>query len=494
MTKVMKKFSDGLRSLSNNLINKRQAVSNNRFQDTRLPDETLRAMYLSGVASKIYRMKSSYALNNTLQFDNDSDEDIYIKRLKKAVKKASLFQLAFGRGLVVINEIGKDLSLPLGKDLNLDNVKLDVFSGDMVSSVDVSLDLANRRYYEPKIYIIKGYQFHWSRVVDFRYLEPAEYDRAEYRYGGVPLAQLIYEQLLNDAIIQRALPTIVEKSSSFFYKIKGFKNRLQNRREAEIVQYVSTSEDSRSIYGAGILDAEDDVSVVNQQLNGLKEIDDTSLRRLALVTGIPVSILVGESVRGLNSSGEEERNTFNDANSEYQDDYLIDPINCLASAFGLGGITFRESAVLNPSQQVDYDSRAIDNAVKMVSIGEDGIKYLEEKGVINADMFDKIFEESSDADNVSVPEDEDPDLELNEESGKEIVSDPSRSLNGAQVTSMIDVVMQYTAGDLKREAAREILITAFPIDEATVTKLLGSPEDVTIEPVVEGNSQSSNKF
>lgn len=387
------KFFDGLLSLTNDLINRRKATSTNVFESQRLDDGTLRALFIEGVFSKIYRIKTSYALNNTLNFESKEDQKVYEQRIKRAVKRAAQFQLGFGRGIIVINETGKDLEKPLSPNVDLEKVKLDVFSGDMISSPEVSRDLNNPRYYKPKFYIIRGYKFHWTRVIDFTYLQPVENELSKYQYGGVSLAQLIYNQLMNDMVIQRALPTIVEKSSSFFYKIKGFRNAVQQKAEDYVKESISTSEDFRGIYGAGIIDTEDSVEAVVQQLNGLKDIDDSSLRRLALVTGIPTSMLVGESVKGLNSSGEEERQVFNDANDEYQNDYLIDPIRQVCAVFGITGVSFKESGELTPMQQVAYEKSVLENAVLMQAIGEDFNSYIEGKGIIEKDTFMDLFKD-----------------------------------------------------------------------------------------------------
>lgn len=46
------------------------------------------------------------------------------------------------------------------------------------------------------------------------------------------------------------------------------------------------------------------------------------------------------------------------------------------------------------------------------------------------------------------------------------------SLNGAQVTSMVDVIGKVGSGELPLASAIAILTTAFPIDDAQARKLL----------------------
>ena len=297
-------FTDGLTNFLSNFANTRAATNSNAFvEKSRLGREQLRAIYKIGVTSKIFRVLSSYALNDTIVFDDAKDKGTFERKMKKAFKRAAIYQLGFGRGIIVINEKGADLSKPAPEKLNINRVKFDVFSGDETTPLDVSYDLSDERYYKPKRYQVRGYEFHWTRVIDLTYFEPVEYEKASYFYGGISLPELIYNQLINDSVIERASASIVEKNSTLFYKIKGFKQNLRNKQEKPMLDYFTKLENARSIYGAGLIDEEDAVESISQSLTNLKDADDISLRRLAMVTGIPLPMLIGENVKGLNSSG-----------------------------------------------------------------------------------------------------------------------------------------------------------------------------------------------
>jgi len=134
-------FSDGIQSLTNMLANRRNVHATNRMSSGRVDWDELRAIYKTGVGSKIVRIKTGIALNDTLQFENTSDKDFYTQRLQKFVKKAAKFQLAFGRALFVIHEPGADLSQPVGTINDWSRVTYHVFSGDMVFVQSVNLEL-----------------------------------------------------------------------------------------------------------------------------------------------------------------------------------------------------------------------------------------------------------------------------------------------------------------------------------------------------------------
>lgn len=387
------KFKDGLKDMLSSLTQRRSASNRNSFVRGYISRDELRAIFKSGTASKIFRLKTSSALSKTIQFTNTEDELFYKTRIEKAVKKACMFQLGFGRGIVVIHEHGVTLDQPLKDDWNRGNYKLDVFSGDMVTTTDTSRDLANPRYYKPKFFVVRGASIHWTRVSDFSYVEPVQEESPQYQYGGISESELIYDQLVNDGVIERSSASIVEKNSTFFYKVKDFKSLLMQGKEANLIKYISTMEDNRSLYGAGIVDMEDDVLTVTQALTNLKEVDDVSLRRLSFVTGIPVSILVGDNNKGLGSSGDNDQKTFMDTIQSYQEFYIIDTLNELLQRLGLEPITFKDEQGTTPLEMANYEKVVLGNAVLLRDMGEDQNSYLIEKGLTKKDIAENFFDE-----------------------------------------------------------------------------------------------------
>lgn len=385
------KFIDGLKNLLSSLANTRSASNANEITSVKISDIELRSIWRTGLGNKIIRIKNGYALKEPLVFETPEEKKLFQAKLRPAIKKAAGFMLGFGRGIILINEAGADLSTPATSPPK--KYKLDVFSGDMVTVIDISRDLSSNRYNRPEFYNVKGHNFHYSRVVDFRYVEPPEFDLPTYRYGGIAEFELIYQQIVNDAVVERASATIIDKNSTIFYKVKGFKEALQSKQESDILSFFSLTEKARSIFGAGLVDADDDVINIDQTLTNLDSVDQITLRRLAMVTGIPLAILVGESVRGLNSTGDTEKQIFNEMIETLQQDYYLEPINELLEKIGLRPVTFSESQNITPTEKIDFETKAIDNAKKLWEMGEDHESYLVEKGVVEKDDFMEMFGE-----------------------------------------------------------------------------------------------------
>jgi len=386
------KFLDGLLSLTRSLTNTRNASATNRIQSSRVDYEELRAIYKTGVGSKIIRLKSGIALDDTLQFDTIADKEFYDTRLQKHVKNLSKFMLAFGRSIFVIHERGADLSQPIKSITDITKVNYHVFSGDMVYVQSVNFDLSSVNYFKPTMFSVRGASIHPSRVVDFKYIEPVEHDAPEYFYGGISEFELIRNELVADGVIQRAVPSILEKSSTPFYKIEGFKELLKDKRESEVVDQLGVLESMRSIYGAGVIDKEDEIQVLTQSLSNLSESDNITLRRLAMVTGLPLSWLVGEAAKGLNSTGEGERQVLMQTIATLQSDYLLEPINRIMRLHSMGPVSFKDNQGETQSEKMDYQTKAIANAQILWAMGEDYGSYLKEHDVIKKDDFDSFFE------------------------------------------------------------------------------------------------------
>jgi len=390
MKQYTRVFTDGLTSLVSSIVNRRDAVQQNAIDPRVLDHSTLRRIYRHGIANKIIRLKAGMALKDTLQFNSTEDEAYYNARLGKKVKQVTKWMLAFGRGIVVLHNPGDDLTTPL-REVDPNRVRISVFGGDMVTVADVDRDLQSIRYYKPLIYQVRGYPVHWTRVVDFIYVEPPELDAPQYFYGGVSEFELIYDQLIADGVVQRASPKIIEKASTIFYKVKGFKDAMRTGQEQDMVDYFGLLEDLRGIHSAGLIDADDEVEAVQQTISNLSEADQITLRRLAMVTGTSITRLVGENVKGLNSSGDNEASMDQDMIETIQSDYLLDPINELMRKLGKSVVEFKENQGETPGDRIDYETKVIQNAALLAQMGEDHTGYLNDKGITQKDEFESIF-------------------------------------------------------------------------------------------------------
>lgn len=387
-----KPFTDGVYNITNDIANTMSALQTNVQVHEPITYDVMDTLYKTGIGNKIIRLKTGYALNNTLLFDNEEDEEIYNEKISKKIKTAIKWMMVFGRGIIVLHNSGDNLSRQRNS-FDPKKCKISVFSGDMISVADISFDIQDDRYLQPQVYIVRGVQIHHSRVIDFRYVQPVELQLPTYRYGGISEFELIRDQLIADGIIARASTTMLEKSASIFYKVDGFRAAIKNKQDTHIINYFTILERMRTLYGSGIIDKEDDIEPITQALQNLKETDEIALRRVAMVTGISLIDLVGETPGGLGETGAGELRATRDMVSALQSDYIVDPLNELMLKLGMSQVWFNEAQGQTPEQLVKYESMVIDNAIKLESIGEDGIKYLKNKGIVQEDDANDFFGE-----------------------------------------------------------------------------------------------------
>lgn len=392
-------FKDGLKSLTNLLANNRSGANNNKLFSTAVSNDELNSIYKLGIGRKIVNIKSSNIFKEGFSAEGEAGAEtlkFIDKKLLKELKKASEYMMAFGRGvIVIIDKNANNPSQPM-KSVNLQTVRFKAFSGAKVTvQINSSLNELDERYNEPEYYRIGTQVIHHSRVMDFQYYQPVEDDKSSYNYGGISEFELIYSQLINDSVIERAIPTLVEKISTMFYKIKDFKNKLQQKQEKHLVDYFHRLENLRSIYGAGLLDSEDDTKTETQNLSGLDSVDTITLRRLSLVTGIPLSWLVGENVKGLNSSGKTEETIFWSMVKNLGNDFILPVLNQKLEFMGLTVVWFNEQYQSTPTEKADYETKVFTNALLVQQLGLDDIAYIKDRGV-EIDVkksFDEIFNE-----------------------------------------------------------------------------------------------------
>lgn len=393
----MSKFTDGIVNIVNALRNKRSATETNRIYSRRMDWQEMQECWRTGLGNKIIRKKVGRAMAaDAIHFPDDSDQkDTFDAYFADTIFQASSYMLGFGRGIILINEKGADHSQPKRGKFDINNCRLTVFSGDMVTVSDHVRDLSNPRYMLPKNYNVRGHQLHWTRVIDFRYVLPVELELPLYQYGGVSEFELIRPQMIADATVQRASADIIERNSTSVFKYKGMRSAIQAGQEKEILKYHSMIEDSKSLTGSVLIDAEDDAVNVSQTLSNLNDVDQITLRRLAMVTGLPVSELVGENVKGLNSTGDNERQTMNETIEALQNNYILPPSRELLDRFGIECFEFRTNQHGSAEEKAAYDKMIIENAFKLAEMGEDYGAYLDEHGIITKDEFEEFFREEN---------------------------------------------------------------------------------------------------
>lgn len=367
----------------------RSVVDRHTIQRRILDNYTLKNIARTGIGWKIANTKSRYSLNDTIFFNNDNDKEYYQENIETHLKYAVQYMVSYGRGILVIQEENIELSEPLSKNVNKDKVRIMSFAGVDVTPQGVEHNIADKYFAKPKFYRVSTEVIHHSRVIDFTYHKPLLSEIGYYNYGGISEFEFIYKELIADDLVSRGSAQAVYKNNSVVYKTKGLHDQNQSGVLATLKRFMS-AESKRDFLGGVVLDKEDEAQILTNMLTGVADIDNQTLRRVALVTSIPMAYFMGENPGGLNNTGKIEQQVFDDMISNFQSDFLSPKMIVLFDIFGFGRFKWKEDFNLSLEQKIEREKVIITNASMLSGLGYDVDSYLKEKGVKTESSSDDL--------------------------------------------------------------------------------------------------------
>lgn len=250
--------------------------------------------------------------------------------------------------------------------------------------------------------------------------------------------------------------------------------------------------------GLTLLDKLDEFDSTSYTFSGLSDMMLQFAQQLSGASKIPLVRLLGQSPAGLNSTGESDIRNYYDSIKSQQESRLRPGMSKIIkltfqSMFGrpapsdlqfdftpLWQMSALDQANIGRTKTETivgaYDSALIDKATTLKELRQTG----SETGLFQNITDEQIAEAEKE---VTLPPPPLPgmgnevDKEAGNISGSEthggVSSDPTKSLNGAQVTAMLSIINQVSAGQIPRETAVNMMTTAFPIDATQASAILG---------------------
>lgn len=174
-----------------------------------------------------------------------------------------------------------------------------------------AMNPASLHFYEPTYWNINGRRFHRSHLIIYRHgggvpdiLKP------QYRYGGIPVPQLIMERVYNAERTANEAPQIAmtKRLNTFGTDMaEAMANGgLLKERLAELAKY-------RDNYSVLLHDKDGDS--VQQFDTGLADLDAVVMTQYQLVAAaaeVPATKLIGTTPKGFNATGEYEESSYHE--------------------------------------------------------------------------------------------------------------------------------------------------------------------------------------
>jgi len=325
--------------------------------------------------------------------------------------------------------------------------------------------------------------------------------------GGWPDSIYVrLESVLRDfGLTWGGVANLMSDFAQAIFKMRGLKDAIASDADDLVLARIAVMDMCRGINRIVPIDSEDeDFMRTTTPVTGLPDLLDRFAQRLSAAAEMPITLLMGMSPAGLNATGESDITHYYDQISNRQETELKDALELLvklvfktADGPTRGAEPDAWSIKFNPLWQLDAKEEAaakkttaetdaiyITNGVlspdEVAQSRFGGSEYSSETQLdmearegdqlTGADIEAAI--EAAKAEAMVEPDDQMPDPAA---SGTEESITAPEALNGAQVQALVTLAQEVQSGNLSRESAMAIILSAFPIDEATADRIL--PEE-----------------
>lgn len=160
---------------------------------------------------------------------------------------------------------------------------------------------------------------HHTRLIRFEGVTPTRRRRLQLMGWGDSVLQRAYQELMQARGAFAASGDLVQQASQGVLKMRGLMDMMASDSDDLVKRRLALMDRSRSVARSILLDAdgEDFGRVDAGSLSGVADIMDRMVNLLASVTGIPVTVLMGQAPAGLNATGDSDiRNWYDKLQSE----------------------------------------------------------------------------------------------------------------------------------------------------------------------------------
>ena len=358
-------------------------------------------------------------------------------------------------------------------------------------------DPASKKYGQPEIYEVAYYdtinqgeedandslgygaKIHESRVIRFDGTDTPDEVIQDLQGWSLSVLNRLYEPIRDFQQICQALAVIPTNFSQAFIKIKGLAGLLASDTDNLVTKRLALIDMTRSVFNMIPLDAEnEEFGRSTMSMTGVTEVFSSFANKLSLATGIPKSLLIGESPGGLNGAGDSDHRFFYNKVKSLQNNILRAPvtraINMIAKAKGIkpandaGMFTVTFRALWTPSSKEEAEERNITAKTDVLMI--------DAKVVTAKEVATSRYHNGYSSEMILDTEQR----KLND--GK----DAQLATNGQpiDIEKVSGIVQQVASGAIPTQAGKNILTVLYQVPEDLVEKLLKGV--VPIVPVAPG--------
>lgn len=312
------------------------------FSESKLKEAELRTIYRTdGFGKKIVDRPVEDMTRNWIEVKGDTDGDVNRSLLKlgakKAIKRALTWAQVYGGGVIVmIIKDGGDLEEPLNES-NIEKIdSLQVYDRHRITwtTADLYEEPTHEKYLTPEIYTITpiqgtSFKIHETRVLRFDGILTDDYTLSNNDSWSDSVYQAIRTHLINLNSAYQSTKSILDDFIQIIIQIENLQEMIAAGQEDLVKTRLNVIDQGRHIMNTILLDANENYTKEASTVSGLEKLIQEFQLAVSAVVDIPLTILMGRSPGGMNSTGESDLRMYYDSIKARQEEELLEPINRL---------------------------------------------------------------------------------------------------------------------------------------------------------------------
>lgn len=258
------------------------------------------------------------------------------------LRKAAILGRNYGGSLAIIGaKDGQALDKPLNEEAIRSIDYINIQDRRYIQVIAYYTDPNEPKLGEPAIYRVFStpaiglpgtggqlpkalYDVHESRVIRFDGAETDDLERIRLGGWSHSVLQAPYEEIKRFMQVFQSSSHLLSDASQGVYKLKGLMQKLSSPQGKQLLETRMAMVDmARSVARSLLLDADgEEFNRIQTSFTSVPELLDRFMQMLSMVTGIPVTILMGRSAAGMNATGDSDFRAFYDEVASAQVDEL----------------------------------------------------------------------------------------------------------------------------------------------------------------------------
>lgn len=296
-----------------------------QYQQQAMPYTDAELYDQGGLPARIVDLPADTALSRGIEIEGDEKDDIRgeLERLNANNVFADACRwsrLSGGSAIVLLTDTGT-LSEPLPETFGrIEQLRVFDLADIAVAPGGYYSDATQANYGQPELYRVNvntgtatGYfEVHESRVLP---IPGAPMSRRGYRtvpWQGRSAVNRSYKAVRRYTESLGWALRILERKQQPVHKMAGLADMIQNGLEDVVRKRIDLVDQTRGILNGVAVDSEDDYTIIDLTVAGIKDLVNEFQVAISAETGIPVTLLFGRSASGLNATGENDLEGFYD--------------------------------------------------------------------------------------------------------------------------------------------------------------------------------------